>query len=66
MYHSFLIYSSAAQSQKNEFAFFIRCREAQLAIFKQMIGQVSRGSSGEYQADERAAVVRFSWRLSGR
>ena len=28
--------------------------------------QVSRGSAGEYQADERAGVTRLSWRLSGR
>ena len=31
-----------------------------------MSGQVSRGSSGEYQADERAGVARLSWRVSGR
>ena len=28
--------------------------------------QVSRGSAGEYQADERAGVARLSWRVSGR
>ena len=28
--------------------------------------QVSRGSPGEYQADERAGVARLSWRVSGR
>ena len=38
---------------------------AQLAIFRQMSRQVSRGSSGEYQADEQAGVVRLSWRFSG-
>ena len=32
----------------------------------QMSGQVSRGSAGEYQADERAGVARLSWRVSGR
>ena len=32
---------------------------------KQMSGQVSRGSAGEYQADERAGVTRLSWRVSG-
>ena len=32
----------------------------------QMSGQVSRGSAGEYQADERAGVARLSWRLSVR
>ena len=32
----------------------------------QMNGQVSRGSAGEYQADERAGVGRLSWRVSGR
>ena len=26
--------------------------------------QVSRGSAGEYQADERAGIARTSWRLS--
>ena len=28
-----------------------------------MSGQVSRGSAGEYQADERAGVARLSWRV---
>ena len=32
----------------------------------QMIGQVSRGSAGEYQGDEQAGVARLSWRVSGR
>ena len=27
----------------------------------QMSGQVSRGSAGEYQADEQAGVTRLSW-----
>ena len=31
-----------------------------------MSRQVSRGSAGEYQADEQAGVTRFSWRVSGR
>ena len=31
-----------------------------------MSRQVSRGSSGEYQADEQAGVAQLSWRLSGR
>ena len=31
-----------------------------------MSGQVSRGSAGEYQADERAGVARLSWRLTVR
>ena len=35
------------------------CREAQLAIIKQMSGQVSRGSAGNYQADEQAGVARL-------
>src|SRR5574340_1664655 len=39
---------------------------AQLASIRQMIGQVSHGSAGEYQADERAGVARLSWRVSGR
>ena len=29
-------------------------------------GQVSRGSAGEYQADERAGVAGHCWRVSGR
>ena len=37
-----------------------------LASIRQMSGQVSRGSAGEYQADERAGVARLSWRVSGR
>ena len=28
--------------------------------------QMSRGSAGEYQADEQAGVARLSWRVSGR
>ena len=28
-------------------------------------GQVSRGSAGEYQADEWAGVAGLSWRVSG-
>ena len=43
-----------------------RCREAQLASIRQMSRQVSRGSDGEYQADEQAGVARLSWRVSGR
>ena len=31
-----------------------------------MSGQVSRGSVGDYQEDERAGVARLSWRVSGR
>ena len=31
-----------------------------------MSRQVSRGSAGEDQADERAGVARLSWRVSGR
>ena len=42
-----------------------RCRAAQLASIRLMSGQVSRGSAGEYQADERAGVARLSWRVSG-
>ena len=37
----------------------------QLASIRLMSGQVSRGSAGEYQADERAGVARLSWRVSG-
>ena len=39
---------------------------AQLASIRQMSRQVSRGSAGEYQADERAGVAQLSWRVSGR
>ena len=35
---------------------------AQLASIRQMSGQVTRGSAGEYQADEQAVVVRISSR----
>ena len=31
-----------------------------------MSGQVSRGSAGEYQADEQAVVPRLRWRVSGK
>ena len=31
-----------------------------------MSRQVSRGSVGDYQADEQAGVARLSWRLSSR
>ena len=33
-----------------------RCRAAQLAIIKQICEQVSPGSAGEYQVDERAGI----------
>ena len=36
------------------------CRAAQLASIKQMSRQVSRGSAGEYQADEQAGVAGLS------
>ena len=39
---------------------------AQLSVIKQMIRQVSRGSAGDYQADEQAGVARLSYRLSTR
>ena len=35
-------------------------------FIRQMSGQVSRGSAGEYQADEWAGVARLSCRVSGR
>ena len=38
----------------------------QLAIIKQMSMQVSRGSDGDYQADEQAGVEQLRRRLSGR
>ena len=41
-----------------------RCHGAQLAILKQLNGQVSRGSAGDYQEDEQAGVTQLSWRLS--
>ena len=43
-----------------------KCRAAQLASIRQMSRQVSRGSAGEYQADEQAGVARLRWRVSGR
>ena len=36
------------------------------ASIRQMSGQVSRGSAGEYQSDEWAGVARLSWRVSFR
>ena len=42
------------------------CREAQLASIMQMSRQVSRGSAGEYQADEQASVAGLTLRVSGR
>src|SRR5574341_2233774 len=44
----------------------IWCRAAPLASISLMSGQESRGSGGEYQADEQAGVARLSWRVSGR
>ena len=41
-------------------------RWVQLAIIRQMSGQMSRGSAREYKADERASVPGLSWRVSGR
>ena len=38
------------------------CHGAQLAIIKQMSGQVSRGLAGDFQADEIAGVTGLSWR----
>ena len=35
-------------------------------IRRQMSRPLSRGSAGEYQADERAGVEWLSWRVSGR
>ena len=58
-----------------------QCRAAPLPSIRQMSGQVSRGSAGEYQADEQAGVTRLygeyqadeqagvarlRWRVSGR
>ena len=39
---------------------------AQLASIRPMSRQVSRGSAGEYQADEQAGVAGLSWRVSCR
>ena len=41
-------------------------RAVQLAYIKQMSRQVSRGSAGDYQADEHAGVEQLRWQLSGR
>ena len=35
-------------------------------VNRQMSRQLSRGSAGEYQADEQAGVAGISWRVSGR
>ena len=42
------------------------CRAAPLASIRQLSRQVSRGSAGEYQADEQAGVAGLRWRVSGR
>ena len=39
---------------------------APLESIRQMSRQVSRGSAGEYQADEQAGVARLRWGVSGR
>ena len=41
-------------------------RDEGLRLLHGLAGEVSRGSSGEYQADEQAGVARLSWPLSGR
>ena len=41
----------------------LRGRAAPLARIRQMSGQVSRGSAGEYQADEQAGVAGLSWQV---
>ena len=44
----------------------VTCRSLSRSVVSdQMIRQVSRGSAGEYQADERAGVAGLSWRGSG-
>ena len=43
-----------------------RCPVAQVTIINQMSGHVSRGSAGDYQADEQARVALLNWRLSSR
>ena len=35
-------------------------------VFPVVMWQVSRGSAGDYEADEQAGVSRLSWRISGR
>ena len=37
-----------------------------METIKQMSRKVSRGSGGDYQADEQAGVEQLRWRLSGR
>ena len=39
---------------------------ALLASIRQMSGQVSRGSTGEYQVDEQAGVAWLDWRVTSR
>ena len=38
----------------------------QFSIIKQMNRNVSRGSAGDYQADEQAGVTRLNWPQSSR
>ena len=42
------------------------CPAAPLASIRQMSRQVSRGSVGEYQADEQAGVARLRSQVAGR
>ena len=44
----------------------ISCPAAPLASIRQMSRQVSRGSVGEYQADEQADVARLRSQVAGR
>ena len=59
-----LLCMAAVIAQADTFAF----AEKNVTLFegRQMSRKVSRGSAGEYHADEQAVVARFSWRVSGR
>ena len=55
------IWKKVALFFKEDFFFFGRGRAAPPASIRQMSRQVSRGSAGEFQADEQAGVARLSW-----
>ena len=64
--HETELYFFTIPAKKWKLIFITWCRAAQLASIRQMTRQVSRGSAGEYQADERAGVAGLSWRESVR
>ena len=58
-----IILSRSVLSQMASSPSFLRLN---MASIRHMSRQGSRGSAGDYQADEQAGVARLSWRVSGR